>query len=866
MYSNLIDMVNAGKYQDVLVELEKFNSNEYTEELTIIAASALLAVGNYEKAREYLEVGLRINNQSDELYLLLGNYYEQYNLIQAYLCYENAELYCQDMRDKDTILSFKRRIDEKFVNGGVIHRNIAIILLCFSLDRVKHCIESIRKNNISCSYEIVVVYDESMDESLEWLERQKDVILIRISESIKGSNGYNQGIKVADPEADILLMNSDMELSENSLFWLRMALYEDEKIGAVGSRIYRKFVQENGISIKDFYESKFYLDKSAIVIRREALNEIGLLNVCFKQDDLWENDFGLRLFLAGWNYVLCHNSCIYYSEMEEGKDASAEGEFGEKWVINNLYDADISDELTNFISENKNDDIYILQVGCDLNERLRKIQVKYPNSQIYGIDFFLKKTEINSEFLHIVRGDFEKFRIPFGNKRFDYIILSGVLKQFLDPEKVVEKLLTRLKSNGSLLCSIPNFMNLSILYSLAKNKIEYEDRNILNNKYFKFFNLKSIRRLFDNCEMYIDKLIYKNMDVKEVDNDFLEFINEIFKKKEKKEFLAQQYIFRVRASHKNFKITAVGLIKNAADVIETYIRANGLLVDNFVLLDNMCSDRTIPILERLRQEGFDIEIIRDDIIEHNQSEKMNKLIYYVNEKYHPDFIIPVDDDEFVIPSSGKDTIERVRYKIARLSQKNLYYLKWKVYVPTKYDDYDEICVAKRQLYCCEDTEETLNKVIIPGKILEDGTFSIINGNHSGNGNLVENHIMLSFVRMAHFPCRSEEQLRSKVLTGWTNCLAFPGRRKKDATQWKHMYLIAKKGNKLSLRDMQLMAATYASSPKLKYIGFKKEPVNISEEAMIIEYTGTDEVNSWENYCTNVEILAQKYAELLEKVK
>lgn len=306
------------------------------------------------------------------------------------------------------------------------------------------------------------------------------------------------------------------------------------------------------------------------------------------------------------------------------------------------------------------------------------------------------------------------------------------------------------------------------------------------------------------------------------------------------------------------------MVKNSADVIETCIRANGLLVDNFVILNNMCSDRTIEILEKLKLEGFDIEIIRDDTIEYTQQIKMTQLIYDVNERYNPDFIIPIDDDEIIVPASKKDTMKDLRHKIKSLSQSNLYYLQWKVYLPTKYDDYDEICVVKRQKFCYGDQASTLEKIIIPTKLLEDRTFSVVLGNHGGNGKLIQHRVVIDFARMAHFPCRSEEQLRSKVLTGWTNFLALPNETDRVAFHWKKLYSIAKKGNPLTLQDMQRMTLHYAMFKNPDTIQINYDPVNLPEECLIIKYTHKNEINIWENYCNNVENLASKYAELLKR--
>ena len=62
--------------------------------------------------------------------------------------------------------------------------------------------------------------------------------------------------------------------------------------------------------------------------------------------------------------------------------------------------------------------------------------------------------------------------------------------------------------------------------------------------------------------------------------------------------------------------------------------------------------------------------------------------------------------------------------------------------------------------------------------------------------------------------------------------------------------------------MQEMASFYVSNRES--VPVNKKPVNLPEEAMLIKYTRADEVNPWENYCTNVEALAEKYMELLKK--
>lgn len=61
MYDKLAEMLEQGHYEDALAELGQIDIDDYTEELAILAVSTLLALGEYETAREYLQLGLKLN-------------------------------------------------------------------------------------------------------------------------------------------------------------------------------------------------------------------------------------------------------------------------------------------------------------------------------------------------------------------------------------------------------------------------------------------------------------------------------------------------------------------------------------------------------------------------------------------------------------------------------------------------------------------------------------------------------------------------------------------------------------------------------------------------------------------------------------
>lgn len=571
MYDNLKEMFAQGLYGDVLTEISKFDLGEFTEELLIIAASALLAVEEYETARQYLQMGLLKNPRNPEFYLLLGNYYEHFNRMQAYLCYENAEMYCEDMQDKLVIRSFMRNLETE---DDSCCRRVAIVILSYNTyEMTRFCIESIRRNNSPDSYEIIVVDNASVDASLEWLEKQQDIILIKNSENMGFPYGCNQGIEAAGPETDIMLLNSDTILFCNSLFWLRMGLYEGDNIGAVGAvtnhasngqtiserfetiQEYEQYALRNNILRENPYERKLYLVGFAVLIRREAINEVGGLDIRYSPGQFEDVDLGMCLCQKGYQNILCHNSFIYHFGGSAGQNSMVWQEqyrrnkevFKDKWGFDITYYSHIRTEIVEMLDCSEDANINVLEVGCGLGATLDRIQYQYPLAHVYGMELVPEVARIGGCRLNIVRGDIEEDEIPFKDVKFDYIILADVLEHLHEPEQIILLLRRYLKEEGAFLCSIPNLMNLSVIYPLLQGKFEYVEAGILDRTHLRFFTLESILRLFSRCGLRIENLQSVGSNKwNEMERQCLEKILQIPGCAGKEQFLARQYLFRAK--------------------------------------------------------------------------------------------------------------------------------------------------------------------------------------------------------------------------------------------------------------------------------------------------------------------------------
>ncbi len=313
-----------------------------------------------------------------------------------------------------------------------------------------------------------------------------------------------------------------------------------------------------------------------------------------------------------------------------------------------------------------------------------------------------------------------------------------------------------------------------------------------------------------------------------------------------------------------YMITAVSMIKNAADVVETMIRGNALTVDNFVIVNNSSTDNTVKILNSLKEEGFSIDILDDESISYLQQDITLNSIRYALEKYSPDFIIPVDDDEIICPNDDSVQASDLKDIIENLDQDKLYYMNWRNYIPTDADDPGQTCVALREKYCLDDETEMTKKVIIPAKIARDRSFSIAVGSHYAQSDNISEHVELHDIRLAHYPIRSSVQIASKAIVGWMNVLALPNRKEEMSAHWRVMYKAIKEYGLPTTDTMMTLANLYREHPNdAEHLNVVCHPIDLPDSVFELKYTGKSEINLLKNICENIERIAGDYAHLQE---
>lgn len=536
----------------------------------------LQSEGSWQESFDLIRAGLKENYKDYELYFALGEYYLRENIDKAYLCYENALLYCENEDDR----AYINGVMSEIRSYGIKVKPVSIVIVSYnSKDVMKACIDSIRINNISSSYEIVVVDNASTDGITEWLESQNDIVLIQNQDNKGFGAACNQGIKASSPDNDIFLLNNDTFVPANAIFWLRMGLYENDSVGATSCMSnngalqnitevfnsvteYVHYAVKNNIPEYNPYEKKVWLAGFAMLIKRTVLDQTGLLDLRYGKGYYEDDDLGVRIQKAGYQCVLCHNSFIFHcgslsfnnNEKEKNELFKLNKKvFKEKWGFDIDYYSKSRNEIIQFIKDDKDIPIHVLEIGCGCGATLAKIKYLWPYAEVKGIELIEAVADIGANNFDIIQGNIEDMdTLPYGDDYFDYVIFADVLEHLREPQKALEKIRRYMKKDASLIVSVPNFMNITVMLPLLRGDLEYEDEGILDKTHLKMFTMKSCVEMLTQagyCAEYKVIVSGKDLGIDVSDAERNQFINAlqcISGSADIEQFDAFQYIFEAR--------------------------------------------------------------------------------------------------------------------------------------------------------------------------------------------------------------------------------------------------------------------------------------------------------------------------------
>lgn len=314
------------------------------------------------------------------------------------------------------------------------------------------------------------------------------------------------------------------------------------------------------------------------------------------------------------------------------------------------------------------------------------------------------------------------------------------------------------------------------------------------------------------------------------------------------------------AIHKHV-VYSLSIVKNEADIIESFVRHNINIFDCMYIIDNGSFDNTVQILENMKKEGLSLHLLHDDSIEFRQEYIMSKHLNAIFTEFHPDFVMPLDADEFIV---HRDSHSDPRAIIDQLENKKVYFIKWRTYVPHYSDNISELFIPNRIKHAREDRYEDHFKIIIPKLIAQKHSVSLKMGNHdikTGRGSRRKIcKEVLDDLRVAHFPVRSVEQIKSKVMVGWINYLCRHDKIKGTAFHWQTIFAKIKNNSDIGPEDLTQLAMEYSFNKDPSVIAIEYNPVNLPfSNSIRMLYTQPDNIFSLNYLLANCEIIAMQYA-------
>ena len=387
----------------------------------------------------------------------------------------------------------------------------SIIILSYNnLNLTQNCIESIRKYTNKNNYELIVIDNNSDEETVEYLRNQDDLICIFNQENKGFAGGCNQGMKIASGD-NVLLLNNDTIVTPNWLDNLLTALYSDDDIGAVGPITnycsnYQQvslpvnpqmdndeFFKNFNKSDKNKWEERLRLIGFCLLIKKEVVQKIGYLDELFALGNYEDDDYCLRIRKIGYRLLLCKDTFIFhvgsasFSKLKLEKFNKILEENREKFI--NKWDIDpnqimpIRIDFTNLVKEFKKDDLTLLYIGCSTCGTLLDIKNNLPNANLFGIEPNEKLVVNTAHFANVKIGGIEKIT-EFDEDFFDYIIfdLPSFSNFSLLDLNYIRLISNYTNKNGNIFIVLPNLpmYNIRHISKIIKAQVYPKFNNIIS--------------------------------------------------------------------------------------------------------------------------------------------------------------------------------------------------------------------------------------------------------------------------------------------------------------------------------------------------------------------------------------------------
>ena len=223
-----------------------------------------------------------------------------------------------------------------------------IILNRNGLNHLKVLFEDFSKNTNYSNFEIIVVDNDSSDNSVKFLKNlDLPITIIENKENVSFAKGNNDAVKIAKGEY-LLLLNNDIEPTYGWLNELMGTIIYNDNVGAVGAKLLYPYNQQEEYSfsiqhagdifreninngclyeahnqnkyLKDVFDSSISVNRKCLLVtgavlltKMEIFKELGGLdeNYWYGYEDV---DYNLHLYTKGYDVIFASAALLFHHE------------------------------------------------------------------------------------------------------------------------------------------------------------------------------------------------------------------------------------------------------------------------------------------------------------------------------------------------------------------------------------------------------------------------------------------------------------------------------------------------------------------------------------------------------------------------
>jgi len=206
------------------------------------------------------------------------------------------------------------------------------------------CLDSIQKNSGSIKYEVIIMDDRSIDETVNAEKYVKNARIIRNEKNLGFLLNCNKGASLAKGRY-IIFLNNDTLVQPQWLFWLVRTMDYRHEVGLAGSKLIfstGKLQEAGGIVFRDgsamnygreenpdapqynYFKDVDYCTGASICVRKELWDKLGGFDLQFTPAYYEDTDLAFRIRQLGYRTVYQPKSVVIHFEgVSHGTDLTS---------------------------------------------------------------------------------------------------------------------------------------------------------------------------------------------------------------------------------------------------------------------------------------------------------------------------------------------------------------------------------------------------------------------------------------------------------------------------------------------------------------------------------------------------------------